>query len=98
MQVRSHPEGARSGISNVAVREVSDVGIQRRIQRRIYISFKLRSKINFRTLNTKMTFVSIFNFIFKIKFKLKGRGTGYRPEITSVGTLNKMVSNDMWPP
>ena len=30
-----------------------------------------------------MTFISIYKVIFKDKFKVKGRGTGYRPEITS---------------
>ena len=30
----------------------------------------------------KMTFISISKDIFQVKFKVKGMGNGYRPEIT----------------
>ena len=46
------------------------------------ISLKLRPKVKFRMLNTKMTFILIFKVIVKVKFKVKGRDTEYRPEIT----------------
>ena len=52
-------------------------------QQRIQISCKPRFRVKFRTLNTKVTFVSIFEVILKVKFKVKGRGTGYLYEIAS---------------
>ena len=39
--------------------------------------------VKFGAVNTKITFISIFMVILKVKFKGKGKGTGCLPEITS---------------